>query len=154
MNFPLPLLDLGGGVYDWLSERPIHLISKHRDNEWYSFPLIGERIPRNCSGLEPLNRSSRRKEALTSLAGNRMSLLTSAATRFMASLPPSSSDGQEWLNRLNISRIVGTASLLHSGSPMKTRILPGRLAIPLLIVHAAAAFAAELIASPTNTVRI
>ena len=37
---------------------------------------------------------------------------------------------------------------------MKTRILPGRLAIPLLIVHAAAAFAAELIASPTNTVRI
>ena len=37
---------------------------------------------------------------------------------------------------------------------MKTRILPGRLAIPFLVAHAVAAFAVEPIASPANTVRI
>src|SRR6266567_1050907 len=37
---------------------------------------------------------------------------------------------------------------------MKTRMLPGRLAIPLLFAHAAAAFAVEPIAPPANTVRI
>jgi predicted amidohydrolase len=37
---------------------------------------------------------------------------------------------------------------------MKTGIRPGQLAIPLLIAHAAAAFAAEPVASPTHTVRV
>jgi len=37
---------------------------------------------------------------------------------------------------------------------MKTRIRAGRLAIPLLIAHAAAAFAAEPVAAPTNTVKV
>ena len=41
------------------------------------------RIPRTHSRTEPLNRSSRRKEALTSFHRVRMSLLTSAATQFM-----------------------------------------------------------------------
>jgi len=48
-------------------------------------PLNGERTPLRASRLEPLNRGSRRKEALTSDAQNRMSLLTSAARRFMES---------------------------------------------------------------------
>jgi len=43
----------------------------------------GERTPRTDSArVEPLNRSSRREEALTSFASVSMSLLTSAATRF------------------------------------------------------------------------
>jgi predicted amidohydrolase len=37
---------------------------------------------------------------------------------------------------------------------MKTGIRPGQLAIPLLIAHAAAAFAAEPVVSPTHTVRV
>ena len=43
--------------------------------------------------------------------------------------------------------------MLHSDGPMKTRI-PGRLALPLLIAHAAAAFAVEPTTAPANTVRI
>ena len=43
----------------------------------------GERFPRKISRIEPLNRSSRREEAPTSFSRNGMSLLTSAATRFM-----------------------------------------------------------------------
>src|SRR6266511_5954001 len=40
-------------------------------------------LPSKTSRIEPLNRSSRRKEALTSIPGRRVSLLTSAATSFM-----------------------------------------------------------------------
>ena len=50
--------------------------------------LDGERIPRNeNSRIEPLNRSSRRESALTSLWWIRWSGLTSAATRFMGREP-------------------------------------------------------------------
>src|SRR2546421_4703641 len=45
----------------------------------------GERFPRKTSRIEPLNRSSRRKEAPTWFRAKGMSLLTSAATRFMRS---------------------------------------------------------------------
>ncbi len=49
-----------------------------------SRPLSLERIlPSKSSRIEPLNRSRRRKEALTSFPRKRVSLLTSAATRFM-----------------------------------------------------------------------
>ena len=47
-------------------------------NPWF----IGG-IPRKHSRFEPVNRSSRRKEALNSFGRHRMSLLTSAPTRFM-----------------------------------------------------------------------
>src|SRR6266498_2917257 len=40
-------------------------------------------LPSKTSRIEPLNRSSRRKEALTSIPRRRVSLLTSAATSFM-----------------------------------------------------------------------
>ena len=52
------------------------------------------------------------------------------------------------------SSVVATASLAHYEALMKTRIRPGRLAISLLIAHAATAFAAEPIALLTNTVRV
>ena len=52
-------------------------------------PRCGERFPRTKdSRIEPLNRSSRRKEALTFFARNRVSLLTPAATRFLGEPRP------------------------------------------------------------------
>ena len=48
-------------------------------------PLLGERIPRNDSRLEPLNRRRRGNETLTSSLRKRVSLLTSSPTRFMGS---------------------------------------------------------------------
>jgi hypothetical protein len=43
-------------------------------------------LPNKISRFEPLNCSSRRKEALTSSVRKRMSLLTSAAAKFMGSV--------------------------------------------------------------------
>src|SRR5881398_1311542 len=87
LALPLPLFqrareDLGSAAYEALSS----------DLGWarWMSPLparSGERIPPSKSSrIEPLNRSSRRKEALISLSPRSLSLLTSAATneRFMS----------------------------------------------------------------------
>ena len=71
------ILDRGKAA-ERVDGRLVEPTNRHNDRP------VGDRIPRTkTSRLEPLNRSSRREEALTSFAGNRMSLLTSAATRFM-----------------------------------------------------------------------
>ena len=71
----------------------------------------GERFPRKISRIEALNRSSRREEALAisdfgfRISDFRMSLLTSAATRFIA---PSRVGGCE---RLQTRRHTGRDAL-------------------------------------------
>jgi len=96
-----------------LSERrqnPARPVQLRRASAATRSPLNGGRIPRNESPrVEPLNRSSRRKEALTSFPRRRVSLLTSAATRFRGSF-----DLQLWtrIGTMNRRDEVGQASSL------------------------------------------
>src|SRR6266571_5159627 len=121
------------------SDRPTAFARLHRAHR-----MSGDsRAQKNCrfwpvsAHLEPCFLSWRDFLSPTGAKRPRCSAATALATILELTLR---------FNRLNISRIVGTASLLHSGSPMKKRIFPGRLAIPLLIAHATAAFAVEPIA--------